>query len=116
LDQAHAEDAGQALRKLALLDTEAIPLDLLGTDEKKAVLVLQEHSLVTVDDTGCAAIHAVTQLVVRDWITSSRAHPRCSGPCCWPHWWLCWHQSCSSLIMRNLRRFSSDIGIRDMLA
>jgi len=74
-DQAHAEDAGQALRKLALLYTEAIPLDLLGTDEKKAVLVLQEHSLVTVDDTGCAGIHAVTQLVVRDWITSKAQRP-----------------------------------------
>ena len=68
-DQAHAEDAGQALRKLALLDTEAIPLDLLGAGEKQAVLLLQAHSLVTVDDTGCAAMHAVTQLVVRDWLT-----------------------------------------------
>jgi len=64
-DQAHAEDAGHALRKLALLDTESIPLDLLGADQKKAVLLLQEHSLVTVDDTGCAAMHAVTQRVVR---------------------------------------------------
>jgi len=68
-DQVHAEDAGQALRKMALLDTEAIPLDLLGAGEKKAVLLLQEHSLVNVDDKGCAAMHAVTQLVVRDWIT-----------------------------------------------
>jgi len=68
-DQAHAEDAGQALRKLALLDTEAIPLDLLGAGEKQAVLLLQEHSLVTIDNTGCAAMHAVTQLVVRDWLT-----------------------------------------------
>jgi len=33
------------------------------------VLLLQAHSLVTVDDTGCAAMHAVTQHVVRDWIT-----------------------------------------------
>jgi len=65
-DQAHAEDAGQALRKLALLDTKAIPLDLLGADEQKAVLLLQEHSLVTVNDMGCAAMHAVTQLVVRN--------------------------------------------------
>jgi len=68
-DQAHAEDAGQALRKLALLDTEAIPLDLLGTDERKAVVLLQKHSLVTLDDMGCAALHAVTQRVVRDWLT-----------------------------------------------
>jgi len=74
-DHAHAEDAGQVLRKLALLDTEAIPLDLLGADEKKAVILLQEHSLVTVDDTGCAAMHAVTQLVVRDWMTSKAQRP-----------------------------------------
>jgi len=74
-DQAHAEDVGQALRKLALLDTEAIPLDLLGPDEKKVVLLLQEHSLVTVDDTGCAAMHAVTQLVVRDWLTPKAQRP-----------------------------------------
>jgi len=73
--QAHAEDAGQALRKLALLDTEAIPLDLLGADEKKAVLLLQEHSLVTVDDTGCVAMHAVTQLVVRVWLTPKAQRP-----------------------------------------
>jgi len=74
-DQAHAEDTGQALRKLALLDTEAIPLDLLGADEKKAVLLLQAHSLVTVDNTGCAAMHAVTQLVVRDWLTAKAQRP-----------------------------------------
>jgi len=60
-DQAHAEDAGQALRKLALLDTEAIALDLLGACQKKAVTApAAEHSLVTVDDTGCTAMHAVT--------------------------------------------------------
>jgi len=74
-DQTHAEDAGQALRKLALLDTEAIPLDLLDAGEKKAVLLLQAHSLVTVDDTGCAAMHAVTQRVVRDWITPKTQQP-----------------------------------------
>ena len=71
----HAEDAGQALRKLALLDTEAIPLDLLGAGEKKAVLLLEAHSLVTVDDTGCAAMHAVTQCVVRDWLTPRAQRP-----------------------------------------
>ena len=63
-DQAHAEDAGHALRKLALLDTEAIPLDLLGAYEKKAIFLLQEHSLVTVNDTGRVAMHALTQRVV----------------------------------------------------
>ena len=68
-DQAHTEDAGRTLRKLALLDSEAIPLDLLCADEKKTMLLLQEHSLVTVNDMGCAAIHAVIQLAVREWLT-----------------------------------------------
>ena len=35
LDQAHAEDAGQALRKLALVDTEAIPLDLRAPTRRR---------------------------------------------------------------------------------
>jgi len=74
-DQPHTEHVGQALRKLALLDTEAIPLDLLCADEKKTVLLLQEHSLVTVDDMGCAAIHAVIQLAVRDWLTPKAQRP-----------------------------------------
>jgi len=58
-----------------MLDTEAIPLNLLGADKKKAVLLLQEHTLVTVDDTGCAAMHAVTQLVVRDFFTPKVQRP-----------------------------------------
>ena len=74
-DHAHAKDTGQALRKLALLDTKAIPLDLLGADEKKAVILLREHSLVTVDDAGCAVMHALTQLVVRDWLTPEMQRP-----------------------------------------
>jgi len=61
-DQAHAEDTGQALRKLALLDTEAILLDLLDIEKKKAVLLLQEHSLVMFDNTGCVVIHEVAQV------------------------------------------------------
>jgi len=50
-DHAHAKTvtAGQALRKLALADSEAIPLDLLSADKKKTVILLQEHWLVTVD-------------------------------------------------------------------
>jgi len=75
LDQAHAEDEGQTLRKLALLDTKAIPLDLLGASEKKAVLMLEKHSLVMVDNTGFAAMHAVTQRVVRDWLTPKAQQP-----------------------------------------
>ena len=70
LDQEHAEDAGQALRKLALLDTEAIPLDLLRIGQRKAAILLQAHSLVMVDDKGSAAMHALTQYVVRDELTA----------------------------------------------
>ena len=55
---------GQALRKLALLDTEAIGLDLLGINKKQAMLLLQAHSMATVNDKGCVAMHAVTRLVV----------------------------------------------------
>ena len=74
-DDAHAEDAGQALRKLALVDAEAIPLDLLTAAEKKAVFLLQEHSLATVDDRGAAAMHALTQLVVREQLTQRAQRP-----------------------------------------
>ena len=71
-EKAHAEDAGQALRKLALMDTMAIPLDLLSIDERKAMILLQGYSLVTVDEKGSASMHAVTQLVVRDQLTKSQ--------------------------------------------
>jgi len=74
-NQAHAEDAGQALRKLVLLDTEAIPLDLLCANERNAVILLQQHSLVTINDTGCTAMHAVTQSVVRSWLTPKAQRP-----------------------------------------
>jgi len=74
-NQAHAEDAGQALRKLALLDTEAIPLDLLCANERNAVILLQQHSLVTINDTGCTAMHTVTQHVVRSWLTPKAQRP-----------------------------------------
>jgi hypothetical protein len=43
------EAAEAALRKMALLDTTAIPLDLLSSTERKAVLVLKQHALVTVE-------------------------------------------------------------------
>ena len=68
-EDAGAEDAGQALQKLALLDSVAISLDLISTDEKKAVSLLQEQSLVAVDDQNLASMHALTQLVVRDVLT-----------------------------------------------
>ena len=71
-DQAHAEDAGQALRKIALMDTMAIPLDLVSANERKAVILLQEYSLVTVDEKGSASMHAVTQLAVRDQLIKSQ--------------------------------------------
>jgi tetratricopeptide (TPR) repeat protein len=59
------EAAEAALRKMALLDTTAIPLDLLSSTERKAVLVLKQHALVTVDDKDLVAIHSLTQLAVR---------------------------------------------------
>ena len=68
-EEPDAEDSGHALRKLALVGTAAIPLDLLTPTEKKAVSHLQEHSLVTVDERGSAVMHALTQLVVRDQLT-----------------------------------------------
>ena len=39
-EDADAEHAGQALRKLALLDTVAIPINLLIAQEKRAVNLL----------------------------------------------------------------------------
>ena len=59
------EAADSALRKMALLDTTAIPLDLLSSTERKAVLVLKQHALVTVDDKDLVAMHSLTQLTVR---------------------------------------------------
>jgi tetratricopeptide (TPR) repeat protein len=59
------EAADLALRKMALLDTTAIPLDLLSSTERKAVLVLKQHALVTVDDKDLVAMHSLTQLAVR---------------------------------------------------
>jgi len=65
-DQAHAKTAGQALRKLARADSEAVPLDLLSADKKKTMILLQEHWLVTVDFKGGDVMHVLTQLVGRD--------------------------------------------------
>jgi len=62
-EEPDSADAGHALRKLALVGTSAIPLDLLEPVERNAVYLLQEHSLVTVDEMRLAAMHALTQLV-----------------------------------------------------
>ena len=43
----------------------AIPLDLLSSTERKAVQVLKQHALVTVDDKDLGVIHSLTQLAVR---------------------------------------------------
>jgi hypothetical protein len=59
------EAADSALRKMALLDTTAIPLDLLSSTERKAVQVLKQHALVTVDDKDLGAIHSLTKVAVR---------------------------------------------------
>jgi len=74
-EQVHAGDAGQAMRKLAMVDTEAILLDLLRANERKAVILLREYSLVTVDDTGCAEMHAATQQVLRRKLTPKAQRP-----------------------------------------
>ena len=58
------EAAEAALGKMALLDTTAIPLDLQSSTERKAVLVLKQRALVTVDDKDLVAIHSLTQLAV----------------------------------------------------
>jgi len=50
------------MSKLALLDTDAIPLDLSAA-QNKVVVLLKEHSLVTVDDTGGAAVPPTTHCV-----------------------------------------------------
>ena len=63
--QEYGEAADSALRKMALLDTTAIPLDLLSSTERKAVSVLKQHALVTVDDKDLVAMHSLTQLAVR---------------------------------------------------
>jgi len=60
---ANAEDAGQALRNLVLLNTVAILFYLLTAKGRRAVNLLQEYSLVTVDARGNAAMHALTQVV-----------------------------------------------------
>ena len=58
--------AEQAMRKLALLDTTGIPLELLSRSEKQAVEgLLTQHALVTKDDKGLVAMHALTQRAVR---------------------------------------------------
>ena len=46
-----------------------MPIDLLHEEEKKAVVLLQEHSLVTTDDKGLDSMQALTQLVVLDQLT-----------------------------------------------
>ena len=59
------EAAEAALRKMALLDTTAIPIDLLSSTMRKAVLVLKQHTLVTMDDKDLVVMHSLTQLTVR---------------------------------------------------
>jgi hypothetical protein len=64
-ESADGEAADSALRKMALFDTTAIPLDLLSCTERKTVLVQKQHALVTVDDKDLVAMHSLTQLAVR---------------------------------------------------
>ena len=58
--------AGEALRKMGLCDTTGIPLELLSRSEKQAVEgLLTQHALVTKEDKGLVAMHALTQRAVR---------------------------------------------------
>jgi len=58
--------AEQAMRKLALLDTTGMLLELLSRGEKQAVEgLLKKHAMVTEDDKGLWAMHALTQRAVR---------------------------------------------------
>ena len=57
--------AEEAMRKMALCDTTGIPLELLSRSEKEAVSLLTQHALVTKDDKGLVAMHALTQRAVR---------------------------------------------------
>ena len=57
--------AEEALRKMALCDTTGIPLELLSRSEKEAVGLLTQHALVTKDNKGVVAMHALTQGAVR---------------------------------------------------
>ena len=57
--------AEEAMRKMALCDTTGIPLELLSPSERQAVRLLTQHALVTKDDKGLVAMHALTQRAVR---------------------------------------------------
>ena len=64
-EEGDGEASEASLRKMVLLDTTAIPLVLLSSTERKAVLVLKQHAFVTVDEKDLVSIHSLTQLAVR---------------------------------------------------
>ena len=65
----HGEAAGQAAVKMALMDAEGIPLELLSSTERQGVSLLTQHALVRVDGKGLGAMHALTQAAVREQLT-----------------------------------------------
>ena len=46
----HGKSTEKALRKMALYDTTAIPLELLSSPEQQSVMQLTQHALVTKDE------------------------------------------------------------------
>ena len=65
-EDGYGEAAAQAALKMALMDQGGIPLELLSCAERQGVSLLAQHALVTVNDKGLGAMHALTQLVVRE--------------------------------------------------
>jgi hypothetical protein len=76
------EEADSVVSKMTLMDKTAIPIDLLSSTERKAVLVLKQHEFVTVDNKDLEAMHSLTQLDVRtqtdtgDWRDTAAAVAR----------------------------------------
>ena len=48
-EDGYGEPAGEAAAKMALMDAERIPLEVLSSRERKGVSLLEQHGLVTVD-------------------------------------------------------------------
>ena len=67
--------AEEAMRKMALCEITGIPLELLGSEERQAVKLLTQHALVTKDDKGLVAMHALTQRAVRSLTDTAERGP-----------------------------------------
>ena len=74
-EDGHGEAAGQAAVKMAMMDAEGIPLELLSSTERQGVSLLTQHALVRVDGKGLGAMHALTQAAVREQLYHDPARP-----------------------------------------